>query len=93
MSTPSSREELKQYALRKLGAPVIEINVDDAQLEDAIDDAIQVFNEYHFDGVERALFKVEITETDIANGFIDTSAIGFTGPNDYPLAADGPSII
>ena len=93
MSTPSSREELKQYALRKLGAPVIEINVDDAQLEDGIDDAIQVFNEYHFDGVERALFKVEITETDIANGFIDTSAIGFTGPNDYPQAADGPSII
>ena len=48
MSKPSSREELKQYALRKLGAPVIEINVDDAQLEDSLDDAIQIFQEYRY---------------------------------------------
>ena len=40
MSKPSSREELKQYALRKLGAPVIEVNVDDAQLEDSLDDGV-----------------------------------------------------
>ena len=71
MSKPTTREELKQYALRKLGAPVIEINVDDSQLEDSLDDAIQMFNEYHFDGVERVLYKHEITETDIQNGFID----------------------
>ena len=93
MATPTTREELKQYALRKLGAPVIEINVDDAQLEDSIDDAIQIFNEYHFDGVERALFKVEVTDTDISNGYIDTSAIGFTGPNDAPQVSNGGSII
>ena len=43
MATPTTREELKQYALRKLGAPVIEINVDDAQLEDALDDSLQMF--------------------------------------------------
>jgi len=61
MAIPTTREELKQYALRKLGAPVIQINVDDEQLEDSLDDAIQMFNEYHFDGVERALFKHEIT--------------------------------
>ena len=75
MSKPSSREELKQYALRKLGAPVIEINVDDAQLEDSLDDSIQIFQEYHFDGTERALFKYEITQDDINNGFIDTDTI------------------
>ena len=82
MAKPTTREELKQYALRKLGAPVIEVNVDDAQLEDSLDDALQMFNEYHFDGAERALFKHEITQTDIDNGFIDTDAIGVTGPND-----------
>ena len=92
MSKPSSREELKQYALRKLGAPVIEINVDDAQLEDSLDDAIQIFQEYHFDGTERALFKYEITQDDINNGFIDTDTIGLTGPNDYPQAANGTKI-
>ena len=89
MATPTSREELKQYALRKLGAPVIEINVDDAQLEDSIDDALQIFNEYHFDGVERALFKHEITQAEINQGFIDTDSIGFTGGNDYPQPENG----
>ena len=93
MATPTTREELKQYALRKLGAPVIEINVDDAQLEDSLDDAIQIFNEYHFDGVERALYKHEITQTDIDNGFIDTDTLGLTGPNDYPQAESGTRIV
>ena len=45
---------------------------------------LQIFNEYHFDGVERALFKHEITDSDIDNGFIDTNSIGLTGNNDYP---------
>ncbi len=93
MATPTTREELKQYALRKLGAPVIEINVDDAQLEDSLDDAIQIFNEYHFDGVERALYKHAITQTDIDNGFIDTNSLGLTGPNDYPQVEDSSRIV
>lgn len=93
MSKPTTREELKQYALRKLGAPVIEINVDDSQLEDSLDDAIQMFNEYHFDGVERVLYKHEITETDIQNGFIDTDSIGATGPNGYPQVEDSKELI
>ena len=93
MAIPTTREELKQYALRKLGAPVIQINVDDEQLEDSLDDAIQMFNEYHFDGVERALFKHEITAEDIENGFIDTNAINLVGPNDYDQASDGKSIV
>ena len=52
MPQPSTREELKQYCLRKLGAPVIEINVDDSQLEDRLDEAIELYTEYHYDGVE-----------------------------------------
>ena len=52
MALPTTREDLKQYCLRKLGA-VIEINVDDSQLEDRIDDALSMFAEYHFDGVEK----------------------------------------
>ena len=51
MSRPASRQALKDYCLRKLGYPVIKINVDDAQIEDRIDDALQFFAEYHFDGV------------------------------------------
>ena len=93
MAKPTSREQLKEYALRKLGAPVIEINVDDAQLEDAIDDSLQIFTEYHFDGVERAFFKYEITDTDISNGFIDTNSIGVTQGNDDTLQVEAGSEI
>jgi len=53
MARPSTREELKQYCLRTLGQPVIEINVEDDQLEDRMDEGLQFFQEYHFDGVER----------------------------------------
>ena len=93
MATPTTREELKQYALRKLGAPVIEINVDDAQLEDALDDSLQIFAEYHFDGVEKVFYKYAVTETDITNGFIDVNNIGSTGPNDSPQVSPGSSIV
>ena len=53
MAKPSTREELKQYCLRTLGKPVIEINVEDDKLEDRMDEGLQFFQEYHFDGVER----------------------------------------
>ena len=68
MSKPSSRAELKEYCLRKLGKPVIEVNVDDDQIEDLIDDTIQLFNERVYDGVERVYLKYKITQDDIDNG-------------------------
>jgi|TARA_Y100000289_G_scaffold65854_1_gene80412 hypothetical protein len=68
MAKPSSRTELKEYSLRKLGKPVIEINVDDDQVEDLIDDTIQLFNERVYDGVERVYLKYKITQDDIDNG-------------------------
>jgi hypothetical protein len=68
MSTPSSRSEFKQYCLRQLGAPVLEINLADEQCEDLIDDGVQFFQERHFDGVARMYLKYKITETDIKRG-------------------------
>jgi len=68
MAKPNSRQTLIDYCLRKLGAPVLEINVDDDQIDDLVDDAIQYFNERHFDGVERMYLKYEITEDDISRG-------------------------
>tara|TARA_B100001939_G_scaffold338625_1_gene344422 strand:- start:12 stop:818 length:807 start_codon:yes stop_codon:yes gene_type:complete len=64
MATPATREQLKQYALRTLGKPVIEINVDDAQLEDRLDEALQYFAQYHYDGVERVYLKYKYTAAD-----------------------------
>ena len=73
MAVPSTRAELKEYALRKLGKPVVEINVDDDQLEDRIDEALKYFQDYHFDGVEKTWLKHEVTETDKTNNYITIS--------------------
>lgn len=54
---PHSRETLKDYCLRKLGYPVINIEVSEEQIEDCIDDAIQIFNERYYDGIEKAYYK------------------------------------
>jgi len=64
MATPSTRETLKQYALRALGKPVIEINADDSQLEDRIDEALQYFSQYHYDGIKRCYLKYKLTSAD-----------------------------
>ena len=68
MAKPSTRQGLIDYALRKLGAPVLEINIDDDQIDDLVDDAIQLFNERHFDGVERMYLKYRFTQNDIDRG-------------------------
>ena len=66
----TTRQNLIDYCLRRLGAPVTEINVDDDQVSDRIDDAIEFFQEYHFDGVEKVFLKHIITQTDITNEYI-----------------------
>jgi hypothetical protein len=68
MSKPNSRQSLIDYCLRRLGAPVLEINVDDDQIDDLVDDALQYFHERHFDGVERMYLKYKITQADIDRG-------------------------
>ena len=68
MAKPSTRQGLIDYCKRQLGAPVLEINVDDDQIDDLVDDAIQFFNERHYDGVQRAYLKYKISENDIKRG-------------------------
>jgi len=68
MSKPTSRQELIDYCLRKLGAPVLEINIADEQIDDLVDDALQYFQERHFDGVERMYLKYKVTQDDLDRG-------------------------
>ena len=62
MAVPTTRNEFKEYCLRKLGKPVIEINVDDDQVDDRIDEAIKYYWDYHFDGTEKTYYKHLITQ-------------------------------
>jgi len=68
MSKPSSKQGLIDYCLRRLGAPVLEINVADEQIDDLVDDALQYFQERHFDGVERMYLKYQLSQADIDRG-------------------------
>lgn len=65
MAAPTSRESLKQYALRALGAPVLEINIDDDQLEDRLDEAIDYWRQYHYDGIEEIYMKQQIRASEM----------------------------
>jgi hypothetical protein len=77
MAKPSSRQELVDYCLRRLGAPVLEINVDDDQVDDLVDDALQLFYERHFDGVERMYLKYKVTQQDVNRGHAQgTNGVG-----------------
>ena len=71
MAQPTTRKEFKEWCLRKLGKPVIEINVDQGQVDDRIDEALSYYWDYHFDGTERTFLKHQITEADKTNGYID----------------------
>ena len=71
MAIPSTRLEFKEYCLRKLGKPVIEINVDDDQVEDRIDESLKYYYDYHFDGSEKVYYKHEITSENIEDKFIE----------------------
>ena len=77
MAIPSSREGLKEYCLRDLGAPVLEINVDDDQLEDRIDQALDIFRLYHYDGIEKIYLKHKVSASLLT--IDETNAIDFTG--------------
>ena len=73
MAKPTTREQLKDHCLRALGAPVIEINIDEDQCEDRLDDAIQFYQEFHSDAVIRTYLKHQLTATDITNNYITVS--------------------
>ena len=75
MASPNSRQGLIDYCLRKLGKPVLEINVDDDQIGDLVDDALQYFHERHFDGIEKVYLKHKLQpgEKDIIRSGVQTS--------------------
>jgi hypothetical protein len=73
MATITSRTAFKDYCLRRLGFPVIEINVDDDQVEDRIDDALQYWQDYHFDGLQKVYYVKHVDQTDVNNKYIDLS--------------------
>ena len=70
MAQPTTRQQFAEWCLRKLGKPVIEINVDDDQAQDRIDEALSYYWYYHFDGSERTFFKHQITADDKTNQYI-----------------------
>jgi hypothetical protein len=70
MATITSRQLFKEYVLRRLGAPVIDINVDDEQVEDRIDDALLKFRDYHFDGMQHVYYPYQLTSNDIVNKYV-----------------------
>ena len=81
MAQPTTRNELKEYILRKLGSPVIEINVADEQVDDRIEEAVSFWREYHYNGSQLIYLKHEITADDIVNGYITlpTDILGISG--------------
>ena len=66
MAIPSSKSTFKSYCLRALGFGVIDINVSDDQADDRIDEALQYFSHYHYDGIEKMYLKYQVTADDIA---------------------------
>jgi len=88
MAKPSTKQGLIDYCKRQLGAPVLEINVADDQIDDLLDDALQLFNERHYDGVERMYLKHQITQEDIDRG----KASGTTGVGIVTTTAESTSV-
>ena len=92
MAKPTTRKEFKEYCLRKLGWPVIDINVDEDQVEDRIDDALSYYYDYHFDGTEKIYMKHRITQEDIDRRWIycPDAVIFVTGV--FPFDASNSSV-
>ena len=76
MATPTSKATLKDYCLRALGKPVIDVNVDDDQIDDRVDEALQYFAEYHYDGIERMYLKHKITSAEITRAGTNQTTVG-----------------
>lgn len=80
MAIPTTRQQFKDYCLRAIGAPVVEINVDTEQVDDRIDEALLKYRDYHYDGTERVLYKYLLTSTDLTNKYLtlEDNIIGVT---------------
>jgi hypothetical protein len=83
----TSRQSLIEYCLRALGEPVVEINIDEQQIEDRIDDAIEHFRLYHYDGIEKMYLKHQITQTDIDNQYFEVNDLIYGITRVFPVAS------
>jgi len=94
MAVPITRNTFKDYCLRRLGSPVIDINVDEEQTQDRIDDALAKFRDYHYDGTERVLISHQVTATDKTNKYIslDEDVIAVTRVMDIGDAINGSNL-
>jgi len=88
MANPSTRQGLIDYCLRELGDPVIEVNVDEDQLEDRVDEALQYYREYHSDATVRTYLKHEITAADVSNEYIELDSDIIFVSKMFPLASN-----
>ena len=81
MAQPTTREQFKDCVLRKLGAPVIDINVSDEQIDDRVDEAVDFWRDYHYNGSQLVYMKHQITQENKDNGYIDlpTGILGISG--------------
>ena len=83
----TTRQGLIDYCLRALGEPVVEINIDEQQVEDRVDEAIEYFRQYHFDGIERIYLKHQITQEDIDNKYITVPDLVYGVVRVFPVAS------
>jgi hypothetical protein len=88
MAQPTTRIQFKEWCLRKLGKPVIEINVDQDQIEDRIDEALAYYWDYHFDGTEKMYVKYQMTQPDLDNGYITVPENVIGVVNLFPIAGN-----
>jgi hypothetical protein len=87
MAIPNTRKDFKEWCLRRLGSPVIEINVSDEQVEDRSDEALKWSWDYHFDGAEKVYYKHQVTSTDKANKYITLPENIIGAVNIFPIGA------
>jgi hypothetical protein len=87
MAPPNSRDTLIEYCKRRLGDPVLEINVDEDQIEDRVDEAIQYYQEYHTDATIRTYLKHQVTAADKANEYIPISSDILYVSKLFPMAS------
>ena len=89
MAIPTTRQQFKEHCLRRLGAPVIDINVDDDQVDDRVDEALEFWTDYHFDGTEKLYLKHRITQADRDRKYllIPERIVGVTGILDFDGSA------
>ncbi len=81
MAIPTTKKQFADYCIRKLGGDIIDINVSADQIDDRIDEALNKFQQFHYDGSEKIFFKYQVSETDITNKYltIPDNVIGING--------------